>query len=34
VLALDRRYFQELTEESQVAREMIGRLIDLSDFQN
>jgi CRP-like cAMP-binding protein len=39
VLALDRQYFQEMMEESkatesQLAREMIQRLIDLSDFQS
>lgn len=39
VLALDRQHFQQMMEESkatesQVAREMIQRLIDLSDYQS
>ena len=39
VLALDRQHFEEMMDESkateaQVAREMIQRLIDLSDFQS
>lgn len=38
VLALDRQYFKEMIEvskatEAQVAREMIQRLIELSDYQ-
>ena len=39
VLTLDRQYFQEMIEDSkateaQVAREMIQRLIELSDYQS
>ena len=39
VLALDRQHFEEMMDESkateaQVAREMIQRLIELSDFQS